>query len=142
MKDHRIQKPERQPAPVRPVDADCGRAVIPPLSAARWLLVLIVAAGVYFFHGFLFPVLAALVIAFASWPLYRRLLAGVGGNRTIAATLAILFILAFLVDADRACRHLCHQRGARVGRLGDRDQPARCADAALDRHPAGRSATG
>jgi predicted PurR-regulated permease PerM len=72
-------------------------AVIPPLSAARWLLVLIAAAGVYFFHGFLFPVLAALVIAFASWPLYRRLLVAVGGNRTVGATLAILFILTFLV---------------------------------------------
>ena len=72
-------------------------ALIPPLSAARWLLVLIVAAGIYFFHGFLVPVLAALVIAFASWPLYRRLLAAVNGNRTIAATLAILLIIAFLV---------------------------------------------
>ncbi|TIV28432.1 MAG: AI-2E family transporter, partial [Mesorhizobium sp.] len=37
------------------------------------------------------------VIAFASWPLYRRLLVAVGGNRTIGATLAILFILTFLV---------------------------------------------
>ncbi|CAM5766282.1 AI-2E family transporter [Mesorhizobium amorphae] len=72
-------------------------AVIPPLSAARWLLVLVVAAGVYFFYGFLVPVLAALVIAFASWPLYRRLLAGVNGNRTIAATIALVLILAFLV---------------------------------------------
>ena len=96
MKEARIRKPEGQQrlfglsTPVR-------SAVIPPLSAARWLLVLIVAAGVYFFHGFLVPVLAALVIAFASWPLYRRLLAAVGGNRTIAATLAILFILTFLV---------------------------------------------
>ena len=72
-------------------------AVIPPLSAARWLLVLVVAAGVYFFYGFLVPVLAALVIAFASWPLYRRLLAAVNGNRTIAATIALLLILAFLV---------------------------------------------
>ena len=72
-------------------------AVIPPLSAARWLLVLIGAAGVYFFHGFVVPVLAALVIAFASWPLYRRLLAAVGGSRTVAATCAILLILAFLV---------------------------------------------
>lgn len=72
-------------------------ALIPPLSAARWLLVLIVAAGIYFFHGFLVPVLAALVIAFASWPLYRRLLSAVNGNRTIAATLAILLIIAFLV---------------------------------------------
>ncbi len=72
-------------------------AVVQPLSAARWLLILIVAAGVYFFHGFLVPVLAALIIAFASWPLYRRLLAAVGGSRTIAATCAILLILAFLV---------------------------------------------
>ncbi|MEO5324368.1 AI-2E family transporter [Mesorhizobium sp. CC13] len=71
--------------------------LVPPLSAARWLLVLIVAAGIYFFHGFLVPVLAALVIAFASWPIYRRLLAAVEGNRTIAATLALLFIVAFLV---------------------------------------------
>ncbi|WP_115733869.1 AI-2E family transporter [Aminobacter aminovorans] len=72
-------------------------ALVPPLSAARWLLVLIVAAGIYFFHGFLVPVLAALVIAFASWPLYRRLLVAVDGNRTIGATLALLFIIAFLV---------------------------------------------
>ena len=72
-------------------------AVIAPLSAARWLLILVLAAGVYFFHGFLVPVLAALVIAFASWPLYRKLLAAVGGNRTVAATLALLLILAFLI---------------------------------------------
>ncbi len=72
-------------------------AVIQPLSAARWLLILIVAAGVYFFHGFLVPVLAALIIAFASWPLYGRLLAAVGGNRTVAATCALLLILTFLI---------------------------------------------
>lgn len=71
--------------------------LIPPVTAARWLLVLIVAAGIYFFHGFLVPVLAALVIAFASWPLYRRLLAAVGDNRTLAATFAIVLILTFLV---------------------------------------------
>ena len=46
-----------------------GAALISPVSAARWLLVLIVLAGIYFFHGFVVPVLAALVIAFASWPL-------------------------------------------------------------------------
>lgn len=96
LKEPQIRKPDREPrlfglsTPVR-------SAVIPPLSAARWLLVLIIAAGVYFFYGFLVPVLAALVIAFASWPLYRRLLAAVDGNRTIAATIAILLILAFLV---------------------------------------------
>ncbi len=72
-------------------------ALIPPISAARWLLVLIVAAGIYFFHGFLVPVLAALVIGFASWPLYRKLVQRVGGSTTIGATLAIIFILAFLI---------------------------------------------
>lgn len=72
-------------------------ALIPPLSAARWLLVLIAAAGIYFFQDFLVPVLAALVIGFASWPLYRRLLARIGGSTTIGATLAITLILVFLV---------------------------------------------
>jgi predicted PurR-regulated permease PerM len=72
-------------------------ALIPPLSAARWLLVLIAAAGIYFFQDFLVPVLAALVIGFASWPLYRRLLGAIGGSRTIGATLAILLILFFLI---------------------------------------------
>src|SRR5690606_38538550 len=72
-------------------------ALVPPLSVARWLLVLIIIAGIYFFSGFVVPVLAALVIAFASWPIYSDLLRRVGGNRTIAATIAILFILAFLV---------------------------------------------
>ena len=60
-------------------------ALIPPLSLARWLLVLVIAAGVYFFHGFLVPVLAALVIGFASWPVYRDILRRCGGNRARAA---------------------------------------------------------
>ncbi|WP_245282039.1 AI-2E family transporter [Rhizobium sp. LC145] len=72
-------------------------ALIPPISAARWLLVLVVIAGIYFFHGFVVPVLAALVIGFASWPLYRELLRRIGGNTTIGASLAILFILTFLI---------------------------------------------
>jgi len=97
----RLKEPEIKRAPRQlrlfGAAAPLRSAVVPPLSAARWLLVLVFAAGAYFFHGFLVPVLAALVIAFASWPLYRRLLAAVGGNRTVAATLAILFILAFLV---------------------------------------------
>jgi predicted PurR-regulated permease PerM len=96
LKQRDTSKPPREPR-LFGVPAPQRAAVIAPLSAARWLLVLIVAAGVYFFHGFLFPVLAALVIAFASWPLYRRLLAAVGDNRTVAATIAILLILAFLV---------------------------------------------
>lgn len=72
-------------------------ALIPPLTAARWLLVLVVIAGIYFFHGFLVPVLAALVVGFASWPLYRDLLRRIGGNTTLGATIAILLVVTFLV---------------------------------------------
>lgn len=74
-----------------------GSALVGPLSAARWLLVIVLAAGVYFFHGFLVPVLAAVVIGFASWPIYRRLLAAVGGNRTLSATIAITAVISFIV---------------------------------------------
>ncbi|WP_455189856.1 AI-2E family transporter [Foliimonas ilicis] len=72
-------------------------ALIAPISAARWLLLLIAAAGIYFFHGFLVPVLAALVIGFASWPLYKRLLSFVGGNRTIAATIALILLIGVFI---------------------------------------------
>ncbi len=72
-------------------------ALVPSISAARWLLLMIVAAGIYFFYGFLVPVLAALVIGFASWPVYRELLRRVGGNTTVGATIALLLIIAFLI---------------------------------------------
>ncbi|MGI2032066.1 AI-2E family transporter [Rhizobium panacihumi] len=88
--------PSKEPRWLGPV-ASSSVALIPSISAARWLLVLIVFAGIYFFHGFIVPVLAALVIGFASWPLYRRLLARVGGSTTLAATIAILFIVTFLL---------------------------------------------
>lgn len=90
------EKPSPGPRWLGPV-APMRIALIPPISAARWLLVLVVAAGIYFFHGFLVPVLAALVIGFASWPLYRELLRRVGGSTTIAATIALLLVLAFLI---------------------------------------------
>ncbi|OLP53337.1 AI-2E family transporter [Rhizobium rhizosphaerae] len=72
-------------------------ALIGPISAARWLLAFVLLAGVYFFHGFLVPVLAALVIGFASWPLYRRLLAAIGGSRTLGATIALVLVIAFII---------------------------------------------
>ena len=94
----RMKPPEPQQEPRwLGTSAPSRIALVPPLSVARWLMVLIFLAGVYFFHGFLVPVLAALVIAFASWPIYRDLLARVGGNRTVAATIAILLLLTFLV---------------------------------------------
>src|SRR5690606_12250044 len=72
-------------------------ALVPPLSLARWLLVLVLAAGIYFFRDFVVPVLDAVVIGFASWPLYSALVRQVGGNRTAAAPIAIVLILGFLI---------------------------------------------
>ncbi|WP_407660707.1 AI-2E family transporter [Kaistia defluvii] len=71
--------------------------MIAPLSAARWLLILIGIAGIYFFHSFVVPVLAALVIAFAGWPIYRRIVGFTGGNRTVAATVALALFTLFLI---------------------------------------------
>ena len=92
-------KPIEQPQEPRwlGTTASSRTGLIPPISAARWLLVAVLAAGIYFFHGFLVPVLAAMVIGFASWPIYRDILRRCGGNRTIAATVAILLILTFLI---------------------------------------------
>lgn len=71
--------------------------LVGPTSAARWLLALVLLAGIYFFHGFLVPVLAALVIGIASWPLFRRLRDSMNGNRTLAATVALLLVISFIV---------------------------------------------
>lgn len=77
--------------------ASARSALIPPMSAARWIILLILAACVYFFHDFLVPVLAALIVGFASWPLYRQVLAACRGNRTVAASLMITLVILFLV---------------------------------------------
>ena len=73
----------------------------PPLvtniSAARWLLLAIVAASIYFFHGFLVPVLAAMVIALASWPLRERAVQQLRLGRTWVAALMVLVLVCFLV---------------------------------------------
>ena len=70
---------------------------LPTNPVARWLLVLVLAAGVYFFHGFLVPVLAALTIGFASWPLYKKLVRACDGNTPLAATIALIIVLLVLV---------------------------------------------
>ncbi len=64
---------------------------------ARVLLLLVLAAGVYFFRGFLVPVLAALIIGFASWPLYQRLVRRCGGRTAVAASIATLAVVVVLV---------------------------------------------
>ena len=71
--------------------------LIPPIWAARWIILLIVLISIYFFHGFLVPVLAALIIGFASWPLYRHVIRLAGGNRTLSASIMIAAIVLFLV---------------------------------------------
>ena len=71
--------------------------VISNTALSRILLLLIVAAGVFFFIGFLVPVLAALIICFASWPIYESLKRRCANNATIAASLALLAILLGLV---------------------------------------------
>ncbi len=74
-----------------------GTAIVAPVSIARWLLVLVIGLGVYFFYGFIVPVLGALVISFASWPLFQMLKARVKGNRTVAASISVLLILIFVI---------------------------------------------
>lgn len=71
--------------------------VLPPFLIARWLLVLVVLAGLYFLSGFLVPVLAALIISLASWPLYKRLLRRCRGHTASAATIALLIVIAVLI---------------------------------------------
>lgn len=71
--------------------------ILPVPLLVRFLLVLVLAAAVYFFSGFLVPVLAALIIGFASWPLHDRLVKRMGGKTILAASLSLLLILTLLV---------------------------------------------
>ena len=71
--------------------------VLPVHVVARLLLILLLAAGVYFFSGFVVPVLAALIIGFAGWPLYSKWVEVCGGRTTLAASVALIFILLVLV---------------------------------------------
>jgi len=77
--------------------APARAALVPPLTAARGVIILIILACIYFFHGFLVPVLAALIIGFASWPIFSRVRDGLNGNRTLAASFMIAAIVVFLV---------------------------------------------
>ncbi len=73
------------------------RPIFANSTISRILLILVLAAGVFFFIDFLVPVLAALIICFASWPIYQRLLDLCNGNTALAATLALMVILLGLV---------------------------------------------
>lgn len=71
--------------------------ILPAYLITRWLLVLVILAGLYFLRGFLVPVLAALIIALASWSLYQRLLRRCGGREALAASLALGIVVLVLV---------------------------------------------
>ncbi len=71
--------------------------ILPDNIVARWLLGLVLVAAVYFFFGFLVPILAALVIGFASWPLYQRLLHLCSGRQILSASIAITVITLGLI---------------------------------------------
>ncbi|ARP96756.1 AI-2E family transporter [Bordetella genomosp. 13] len=73
------------------------QTVLPASLIARWLLLLVVLAGLYFLSGFLVPVLAALIIGLATWPVYTRLVRHCRGNTAVSATLALLVVLVVLV---------------------------------------------
>lgn len=72
-------------------------ATRPDNLVSRWLLILLVLVAVYFFHDFLVPVLGALIIGFASWPLYDRLHEKTGKRDTLAASLAVMVVMVVLI---------------------------------------------
>ncbi|MDR2709828.1 MAG: AI-2E family transporter [Burkholderiales bacterium] len=71
-----------------------------PIAAhpvARWLILITLAVGVYFFHSFLVPVLAALIIAFASWPLYEKLVERCHGKTWLSAGIVTFLVFLLIV---------------------------------------------
>lgn len=87
-------------------------------SVARWLVLFVLVAGVYFFIDFLIPVLAALIIGVASWPLYQRLLGWCGGRRTLAASIALcLIVLCLVIPIALACSYAFEELKSWVGWL-------------------------
>lgn len=92
--DHSVKDtaPVPQEAAVR-----ARRPLITDMAAARWLLLFVLAASIWFFHGFIVPVLAATVIAFASWPLLRLIERRLACGRILAASVMVLMIIGFIV---------------------------------------------
>lgn len=71
--------------------------VLPAYLIARWLLLLVLLAGVYFLSGFLVPALAALIIGLATWPLFQRIVHACGGRTMLAATVALVCVILVLI---------------------------------------------
>lgn len=71
--------------------------VIPPFLIARWLLFIVILAGLYFLKDFIVPVLGALIIGLASWPAYKKILHYFNGRSTLAATVALLIVIGVII---------------------------------------------
>ncbi|AWD32221.1 hypothetical protein CKSOR_00078 [Candidatus Kinetoplastibacterium sorsogonicusi] len=71
--------------------------IIPSFFITRFSLLLIILAGLYFLHVFLIPILTALIIGFASWPIYKRLLYFFKNNNQIAASVILLLVILLIV---------------------------------------------
>jgi predicted PurR-regulated permease PerM len=84
------------PGAQAPADAD-DQVLVTETSLSRWLLLGILAASLWFFHHFFVPVLAATIVAFASWPVLQWIERRLGTARLLTATIMLLMILAFIV---------------------------------------------
>lgn len=71
--------------------------VLPAYLIARWLLLLVVLAAIYFLSGFLLPVLAALIIGLATWPVFRRIVNACNGRTMLAASLSLLTVVIVII---------------------------------------------
>lgn len=66
-------------------------------SIARWLLVMVIAASIYFFHGFLLPMLAAGIMAVATRRVRSRFVEKIGLGCNLTAVLLVLLVLVLLI---------------------------------------------
>lgn len=64
---------------------------------AKWIIILILGLGVVFFHEFLVPALAAMIITFVTWRPYTDLVRFCRGNTLVAASLATAFIVLVII---------------------------------------------
>ncbi|MVW71990.1 MULTISPECIES: AI-2E family transporter [unclassified Bordetella] len=71
--------------------------VLPAYLIARWLLLLVLLAGIYFLSGFLVPALAALIIGLATWPVFQRIVRACGGRTIPAASLALITVILVII---------------------------------------------
>lgn len=71
--------------------------VLPPFLIVRWLLFLVVLAGLFFLKDFIVPVLGALIVGLASWPAYKKILNRFQGRSILSATVAILIVIGVII---------------------------------------------